>query len=185
MIRVRGPKDSKGRYEINTTSSSDNWSKGLSPFFLGPCKLYNGYTATNVENAWQYSKVYPEHVDAKGDPTAEYFKWAEAGWSRIRADRYPMGKGNIPLYSYWDGKKLDYIEARKKIYVPLYKKAVAQTYAYLLLVDFYKKNKTVSLFDYDGYDNTRVGLSFEDVLNNPTRKMGHAFVLAMMLLETK
>ena len=34
---------------INTTSRSTNWSKGLSPFFLGPCEL-GEIKSKNVEN---------------------------------------------------------------------------------------------------------------------------------------
>ena len=60
---------------IDTTSRSKSWSQGLSPFYLGPCQLYNGYVAKNVENAWQYSKVYMEHVDQDSNPTPEYFEW--------------------------------------------------------------------------------------------------------------
>ena len=43
-----------------------------------------------------------------------------------------MGKGKIPLYSWWKGQKLDYINARKQIYVPLYSQ-VADTHTFLRL----------------------------------------------------
>jgi hypothetical protein len=87
---------------INTTSRSDNWSKGLSPFFLGPCELYDGYTSKNVENAWQFSKVYSDHVDVNGKiRDDEYFEWALKGWNNKQAFRYPMGKGKLSLFSYW------------------------------------------------------------------------------------
>ena len=55
-IKIIGPKDKHIGEYINTTSKSNNWSKGLSPFFLGPCELYDSYKALNVENAWQYNK---------------------------------------------------------------------------------------------------------------------------------
>ena len=32
--------------------------QGLSPFFLGPIPMYGGLEAKNMENAWQFSKVY-------------------------------------------------------------------------------------------------------------------------------
>src|SRR5574342_482141 len=86
---------------INTTSRSNNWSRELSPFFLGPVKLPNGYTSLNVENAWQFSKVYKEHVDINGNPSEAYWEWAIRGWSSEWACRYPMGKGVKPEYSYW------------------------------------------------------------------------------------
>lgn len=167
---------------INTTSSSkEQWSRGLSPFFLGPIPLYSTFSAQNMENAWQYSKVYPKHLDADGEPSAEYWKWAQAGWHKKWADRYPMGKGQIPAYSYWDGQKLGYVEARKKIYAPLYAAAVEKTDAFRHLKVIYDSGQQIWLQDFDGYDFCSLGMSYEDVLNDETRKMGHAFVLAMML----
>eukprot|EP00455_Lapot_gusevi_P004593 TRINITY_DN11892_c0_g3_i3.p2 TRINITY_DN11892_c0_g3~~TRINITY_DN11892_c0_g3_i3.p2 ORF type:complete len:114 (-),score=12.54 TRINITY_DN11892_c0_g3_i3:137-478(-) len=58
---------------VNTTSSSKTWSKGLSPFFVGPIPLYDEFVAQNMENAWQYSKVYSCHVDEKNQPTEAYW----------------------------------------------------------------------------------------------------------------
>lgn len=68
MIYVIGYRDKtpEGSLIINTTSRSKNWSRGLSPFFLNPGNLYGEYSAKNVENAWQYSKVYKEHLDNTG-----------------------------------------------------------------------------------------------------------------------
>lgn len=166
---------------VNTTSqSSTPWSIGLSPFFLGPVPLYNGQISLNVENGWQYSKVYKGHVGLDGNPTASYFEWAREGWARSRAVRYPMGKGVRPEYSFWDGQKLSYIEARKKIYIPLYVYAVAKTPAYQRLKELHKK-QDIGLRDFDGYNHRDLNMSYEEVLNNPNKKMGHAFVLAMML----
>lgn len=180
MIYLIGPKDKApaGATVINTTSRSDNWSKNLSPFFVGPLDLYNGYKALNMENAWQFSKVYYNQVDVNDNPNNLYFEWALKGWGDIRAHRYPAGKGAIPLYSYWDGNKLDYIEARKQIYIPLYAKAVKETYAFEKLK---KMAGDLYLWDFDAYNHKALGLSYDQVINDPSRKMGHAFVLAMLL----
>jgi hypothetical protein len=165
---------------IETTSRSKNWSRGLSPFFLGPCTLYNNYWSYNMENAWQYSKVYSCH-NFMGNPIPDYFNWAIAGWSKPRADRYPMGKGVKPDYSWWDGKKLNYIEARKQIYIPLYSKAVQNSQAFQTLKQLYKEREDICLLDFDGYDHSRLSMTLNDVIESPNRKMGHAFVLAMLL----
>lgn len=173
---------------VNTTSRSDNWSKGLSPFYLGPCDLYNGYKSLNVENAWQYSKVYYNHVDSNDDPNEDYFKWAQAGWASPKADRYPMGKGAKPLYSYWNGEKLSYIEARKKVYIPLYKNAVGNTEAFKKLKDLYtdcyfNMVETLYLIDFDAHNlpGKMPGETYDDLWSNPNIKVGHAYVLAQML----
>lgn len=169
---------------VNTTSRSTTWTRGLSPFLCGPVDLYGGNKALNVENAWQACKVYQKHVDENNNPTEEYFKWAKLIWADSYAHRYPMGKGAKPLYSWWDGEKLDYINARKKIYAPLYAKAVEGTDSYKRLKEEFEK-KDLYLLDFDAYDHKSKGMSYVDVLNKPDKKMGHAFVLAMMLEDQR
>jgi hypothetical protein len=181
MVTVIGPKDPRDQKAINTTSRSPNWSRGLSPFYLGPVKLYSGFTASNVENAWQFSKVYTPHADDAGNPSERYFEWARQGWADTKAHRYPMGKGVKPLYSYWDGEKLTYVEARKKIYVPVYSNAVKDSPAFKQLKSMYSFMGDITLWDFDGYDHRKLGMTYADVVNSDTRKCGHAFVLAMML----
>lgn len=183
-IRVIGPRDPPDPNAINTTSRSKTWSRGLSPFFLGPVPLYPGAPlkeAKNMENLWQFSKVYLSQVDSDQNPTQEYWSWATRGWGSPRAERYPMGKGSVPLYSLWEGRQLPYLEARKTIYSPSYAKAVVGTEAFDRLLNLYKTTGRVTLWDFDGYDHTALGMSLRDVLNCPTRKMGHAFVLAYLL----
>lgn len=174
---------------INTTSRGLEWRE-LSPFFLGPVKLYEKKTSRNVENGWQYSKVYLQHAreqevwDDSGFihwPTSEHWEWANAGWSNPRAVRYPMGKGAIPLFSFWKGERLTYLQARKRIYVPLYSRAVAKTDAWERLKKLHASGKDFWLWDFDGYDHVKLGMSLKEVRRCKERKMGHAFVLAMML----
>lgn len=185
-VKVTGPRDKSKRLSNNfilvyTVSRASAWSRGLSPFFCGPVKLYAGQVASNVENAWQFSKVYKQYIGADGNPTSEYFKWARTGWLDKRAHRYPMGKGAKPEYSWWDGEKLGYVEARKRIYVPLYARAVRKTVAYKKLRDLFNAGELIYLWDFDGYDNEALGLSMNDVINDPSKPMGHAFVLKKML----
>jgi hypothetical protein len=180
MIHLLDPHTKIKEY-INTTSRSTNWSRGLSPFLLGPVELYNGMISLNVENAWQFSKVYKEYTNNNEDPTPEYFNWANKGWNSKFAYRYPLGKGRKPLYSWWNGEKLDYITARKKIYYPLYSKTVEKTESYKILEKMYKETGELWLWDFDCYDHRKLNMNYDDVLNCPNRKMGHAFVLAMML----
>lgn len=183
-IRVIGPKDPKDPLAIDTTSRSHTWSRGLSPFYLGPIPLYRGAPmefSRNFENAWQYAKVYGSHADEAQKPTLDYWRWAQAGWANQRAVRYPMGKGAIPLYSLWEDKRLGYIEARKTIYFPLYAKSVVTTDAFAELLALYRTRGELTLWDFDGYDHTQLGMTLPDVLNCPTRKMGHSFVLAYLL----
>lgn len=178
--------DKNGIY-VNTTSKSENdWQRDLSPFYLGPCELYNSYIAKNVENGWQYSKVYKQYIDSDNEPTEEYFQWAKLGWDNPKAVRYPMGKGAKPEYAWWNGKPYDYIEARKMIYAPLYTKSVIKTAGYkklrqMLYNSLKQDNKTLYLKDYDAYRHEDMNMTLTGVLNYPNKKMGHAFVLMMLL----
>ena len=170
---------------IDTTSKSDNWSRGLSPFLV-PCgHLYGNYYSINVENGWGGSKVYKE-FDDNGKPKPEYFIWAQKIWRDKWAHRYPMGKGKIPLYSWWDGQSLDYIEARKKIYVPIYARGVIKTKAFKKLLYIYRTiKKDIYLIDFDGYNHIEMGKSMTEVLNDPHMRMGHAFVIYSLLEKYK
>jgi len=169
---------------VNTTSrSSVAWETGLSPFFLGPCDLYDKHVAQNVENGWQFTKLYEEHADEYLEPTNAYWEWAQGGWLSRRAHRYPMGKGRKPICSLWKGKRLNYIEARKQIYVPLYAEAVQKSNAWTMLKKLADTCDALALQDFDGYDHLPAGRSLTHVLNNPDQKMGHAFVLMMLLLN--
>ena len=169
---------------VNTTSRSKNWSIELSPFFVGPIELYDGYIAKNLENAWQFSKLYPEMAE-NNLPTEKYWNWAKNGWGKSFAHRYPVGKNKKPLGSWWKNELLDYIESRKKIYIPLYAKAVKKTSAFSILQNLYKdckiNNKTLCLLDFDAYDHNSLCMTYRDVIHCQNKKMGHAFVLGGLL----
>jgi hypothetical protein len=148
----------------------------LSPMLLGPVPLYGGLWSRTMENAWQFSKLYPQH-ERDG-----YWPWALAGWDSPCGVRYPMGKGARPLHSLWAGDQLDYVTARKRIYIPLYVQAVRfhRLDLFLALCEL-ARNADFALTDFDAYDHRALGYSWDAVINDPGRKMGHGFVLAMMI----
>lgn len=169
-----------GGIDIDTTSGSGLY-RDLSPFVLGPVKAFAGAEAKNFENFWQFHKVYKCHLDREGEPTLEWYDWHNKGFMDTRAHRYPRGKGAVPEYSFWNGEHLGYVDARKKIYAPIYARFVIQTDAFRRLKEIYESGKIVVLRDYDAYDHIKLGMSLKGVINNPNRKCGHAFVLAMVL----
>ena len=209
MIRVVG-KRGKGPFEsqldeaaqgldfVRIDCTSDNndevMSHGLSPFFLGPVECYDGLVSQTFERAWQCAKVYPWMADADGNPAAGYFAWRDTMWARRDFSskveiRFPAGKENVRkcLYAWWkvDGKfqKLGYIEARKAIYIPLYARAVVKTEAYRRLVELRDAGKNLMLIDFDGYNihHPRYNFTYNDAIHCWLLKMGHGFVLAMLL----
>ncbi len=210
MIRIVG-KRGKGSFEsqldeaakgkefvrIDCTSGNPDpvMREGLSPFYLGPVECYDGIVSQTFERAWQCAKVYPWTLGTDGNPNARYFTWRDEMWAMKgfgdkMSIRFPVGKKNVGkcLYAWWkvDGafQKLGYIEARKAIYIPLYAKAVVKTEAYRRLVELRDSGKNLMLIDFDGYNpwHPHYGFaSYNDVIHCPLLKMGHGFVLAMLL----
>lgn len=195
MIRVISKKESLQSQVLNyedyfvidcTSKSQDSMmAHGLSPFYLGPINCYDGLTAEKMENAWQFAKVYEGMVDENQNPTSLYFEWRNKGFQQEKASRYPVGKGIKPLYSYWKVGdkyyKLDYIQARKLIYIPCYAKAVVKTETFARLQDLMNQGYNLALSDFDGYNNDAFNLNMKQVVNNPNKVMGHSFVLKMLL----
>jgi len=182
IANMRAKVDTEGALVINTCNNNpDNWQNGLSPFSIGPCPLFGEHIALNMENGWQFTKLYAKHADAKGNPTDAFWEWAQAGFANPKAIRFPMGRGAKPLHAWWDGQQLGYIDARKQIYAPLYAQAVQKTAGFAKLKKLHKTEKRIILRDFDGYDHDKKKMTLTQVLNTPKRKMGHAFVLKMLL----
>ena len=142
---------------------------------------------TYKKNHEEGSEIF---VDASSLPTGKYFEWRDFGWNSPKAFRFPAGKKNVGkcLYAWWkvegEFKKLGYIDGRKHIYLPLYAKAVVKTEAYRRLVELRDSGKNLMLIDFDGYNpwHPHYGFtSYNDVIHCPLLKMGHGFVLAMLL----
>jgi hypothetical protein len=148
----------------------------LSPMLLGPVPLYAGLWSRTMENAWQYAKVYRQHA------CGGYWPWALAGWGSQRAERYPMGRGARPLHALWAGDELGYTAARRRIYIPLYAQAV-RMYQLPLFLELQQAARAgdIVLADFDAYDHRALGYSWDDVMNDESRRMGHGMVLAAMI----
>ena len=209
MIRVVG-KRGKGSFEsqldeaakglefvrIDCTSNNTDpvMREGLSPFYLGPVECYDGLVSQTFERAWQCAKVYPWTLGADGNPNASYFAWRDEMWAMKgfgdkMSIRFPVGKKNVGKcrYSWWkvagEFQPLDYIPARKAIYIPLYAKAVVKTEAFRRLAELRDSGKNLLLIDFDGYNihHPRYNFTYNDAIHCKWLKMGHCFVLAMLL----
>lgn len=178
--------------DITPVSTDDEWS-ALSPFKLGPCRTAGGTLFFNFENLWQYSKVYPEHLESDndllcGEVAAEWFRWHMSGARERRGIRYPMGKGAKAKFSVWGNLRLSYISARKLIYVPEYSKLLLANTKFRKLLKQYNKGANIVIRDYDTYDalkayaNKKEHHPFLYALNNPDKKFGHGFVIGMALM---
>jgi len=170
--------------EIDTTSHG-KFKHDLSPFYLGPVEwtdpIRGPMTCRLFENFWQYTKVYPEHTDEHQNPTELFYQWQSVGFHSNWANRHPMGKDKRPLYSLLNSGRYDYLNARKAIYVPTYASLVVRTPTYAELCKLVRLGTDIVLRDFDGYDYVAMGRTLVEVVNDPLKRMGHAFVLAMLL----
>lgn len=180
-VHLAPSKAKPGQVVVNTTSHAKDTAEMLSPFRVGPVPLYDGQESLTMENAWQFAKVYASLLEPDGSVGDKYFQWARKGWASPAANRYPMGKGAKAQFSIWGGQRLSYVQARRTIYFPLYRDAVVRAGGYDWLKEVSKGAQELVLLDFDAYDYQALGMTLADVVN-ADRTMGHAFVLAAMLL---
>lgn len=180
-IFILGPRDKipEKSVMINTTSRSKDFGKIFSPMICqGPLDL-GGLSAQNVENFWQGTKVYKEHLD---NPQ-EWIRWRNNLLKDKLAHRYPMGKGARPEFSYLNSElgRMNYIQARKNIYIPLYKQKLSRYCSKSInsVIDMLTVTN-ISLWDFDGRITSD---SFDDIVNNSEAKCGHAFVLKKYIYD--
>lgn len=200
------------------------WSRGkgkwklLSPFYL---KFTSSIVSENgtfkqviFENFYQCHKVWEHvtkqktkdwiwpaetHIDETGSPNEKWLKWHNKLLFHASPVRRPNGKA-IPLYSYWYGKKLNLIEARKEIYIPYLKQLYRANPVYRELLEKVKSGKNVMLIEPDGPllesypEGLEVNLPLlyslieetnykKEGFGNRYRPYGHGYVLATCLLE--
>lgn len=177
-----------GYEEINVTSRGKDEYRNLSPFMESNVHCYKDLYAKNVENAWQFSKVYTEHVSKiihkkmkLNPPNQKWTEWRNKGFQDSYAHRYPMGKWAIPLYSWWDSQGYDYIEARKEIYFPLYIRSLTNNKTLDKLKEKVKNGDCLAIRDFDVYRFDIWEMSLIDVVNQDLRKAGHGFAIYHIL----
>ena len=193
------------RIDVTSANRNEKISHDLSPFYLGPVVSSDGLSAYTFEDLWQYGKVYPKiydengkvvsGVDANGDPTEEFFKWRARFYAmpKIKGTRHPAFPPSIRhrdcLYTvYFENgelKKLDYVESRKKIYIPEYAKLVVNTDTFKQLKKKVESGQKIALVDFDGWNyygkDLRNGATMKESVNNPHIKLGHSYVIKMLL----
>lgn len=145
-------------------------------------------------------------------PSAAYWRWRHKGMLTVEPVRYPVGfeHRHQCLCSLWYDKdshnydQLDYIAARKAIYVPLYLRAVVGQPKFIKLQQMLAAGKNLLILEVDGphqeslsYYQTRYAVSSDFISNYTTlatpanlqilledakHPFGHGYCLAMALL---
>eukprot|EP01027_Heterolobosea_sp_BB2_P014653 GEZU01021019.1.p1 GENE.GEZU01021019.1~~GEZU01021019.1.p1 ORF type:complete len:358 (+),score=89.05 GEZU01021019.1:60-1133(+) len=196
-----------GFKNVNVCSGAAGIWKQLSPMKLGPIKIgeylnenqqakdkgMSAYkvpmpeTAQNMENLWQFSKVWRGEFDEKkGIPIKDFFTRRASGWKDNTGHRHvkkgndpSTGKPYVPLFAWWAGEKLKYIEARRRIYCPIYAREVANTAAFKKLMQMVDDGFNVQILGHDGYN--RGTLTWNQCFLDERRPFGHEMVLACLL----
>ena len=81
-----------------------------------------------------------------------YYEWQEKGFNNKYAVRYPVGFNHRHqcLFSIKEGQRLDYIESRKQIYVPLYQKLVKDKPQFIELKTRLLNGENLLIIEVDG-----------------------------------
>ena len=197
-----------GYERFNVCKNSSRYQE-LSPMLLGPVKDENGERyALNIEDGWQGSKVYPLHVKGydggrKGGwqkNWTEYSKRARFSGEARRHRRPSRDKGkvidsrnpNAPLFSYYMGDRLLYMDARERMYMPWYAELAKETKAFLDLKNRLLAGKNLLLLEYDGLDrrDPRKNRDLDEnmlcrLIRDPCVIYGHGLGLASCLLDLR
>ncbi len=197
-------------------ATSGGFHADLSPMLLGPVLLDGAPFACNIEDGWQGCKVWSFHMrgyfdartptlwrddparashDPAGDAwLSEWRKWSEhirfggeakRHRAKINADAENF---NAPLFSYFQGQRLLYAEARKRMYVPWYADLVKRTDSYRYLKQRFDAGTPLLLLDFDGQPRdepwqTQDAASLRARIDDPARVFGHGFALAAALQD--
>ena len=146
-------------------------------------KRYKGYW--NFEAYWQSGKVYPGI-----DRIKQLLWWKKVGHNGKPKRRYPNSKNKKVEYSQWNGgKKMNYIESRKEVYVPEYYNLIKDEKALESLKNYHKRGGNIIIYDFDGPFDGKVPI-IEKVnkellikkINDPSRSFGHGYVVAGAIL---
>lgn len=216
---------SEGYTNIVVLSKSSEYGN-LSPYLLLD---ENGNI---LENTWQFRKFYPwvpevkqtysrwdktviwkypqeTHIDHNTkEPNDKYWKWRQKGMENKYPVRYPVGKSRhraLCICAIDDnGNRLDYIQARKQIYLKEYTEAVRKEKDFKILRERLYKGENLLIIEVDGphqesleyyknkygvdddfITNNTIDVTYKNMimLNDPKHAFGHGYCLAMVLLS--
>jgi len=157
--------------------------------------------------------VYPQlgHVDKDtNEPNGVWRRWRDTGFQLlnktkgvskgVRTPKEVSGlkkmvrEGNLkswaPIYAVHNGKKLSYIEARKEVYVPIYRELIEKLAVLKAIRHLVDSGQNVMILDLDGppLSEWPNGMpvtkeSLKTMLNDPKHPFGHGYVVSMALCD--
>lgn len=172
----------------------------LSPKSIGP--INHGQPelpiALNLENFWQFSKVFKNESDEKGNPLPIFYQTQIKGYLDPIRHRHKevikkfKGNKNIPLYFIWrikDNNKIGYKELHlsyyesREIYCKFYEKLTKNNEALKGLKCALKSGYNLQIIGYDSYDVKNKDIY--ECYKNTSKPFGHELVLYCLLTIKK
>jgi len=197
-------KDNKGRIMENIWQFSKCYET------VPETKEYYPRSKTRV--IWEHPAE--THLDSNGDLTPEYLVWREKGMNCKDFIRYPVGFNHRSQCKFAlaenpcgsiNKKRLNYIEGRKAIYLPVYCTLAKQQNRFKELQDRLNKGENLLIIEVDGphdesleyyktkYDvgddfiqNRTILINEKNInimLNDEKHPFGHGYCLAMALMD--
>ena len=139
------------------------------------------------ENFWQSLKVYTFELDADNEITKEYFIRRRKNFSDSKGHRRVFPKKVLEQrnakveFSYFDGIRYNYINARKKIYCPMYAEMVQKTRYFKSLKERMENGENLLIIGFDGFSFDPKTDDVYQHLNDPTKPFGHEAVICCLL----
>ncbi len=164
----------------------------LSPMRLGPVTDGKGVKAVWFENYWQAGKMWRTagHIGKGGAPTPAWFKFREKVCNQKTAKRRPLPKEpyGTAESSFYDGRVMGYVESRKLVYVPIYRRLIEGLAVIKELKQMLDEGVNIMILDIDGPPKelypTGLELNRENwdkMIDDPKYPFGHGWVVAALL----
>ena len=144
---------------------------------------YKGYW--NYESRWQSGKIF-EGIDEKMSKN-----WWKAQTKPKR--RYPKGKGKTILCARFEGYEdigdMDYVTARKTVYVKEYYDLIKDRERTLYWKKLLEEGQSITIYDFDGPRTDDKGVTclelnedlLRDKINDLKFPFGHGYIVGMIL----
>lgn len=170
----------KASIKVNVTSAQAKGSRHRLAFSpMTPVEGgYKGYW--NFESYWQSGKKF------RGVPIEKSRKWWRS--QCVPRRRYPGAKGLVVEHAEFEGHPpLDYVQSRKRVYVPEYSALIKDRPELAQLRDLVASGRSVTVYDFDGprapEDNAPLCLEvtpelLTEKLHDTRHPFGHGYVMA-------
>lgn len=170
---------------VNVTSAQAKLNINRTTFSPMQHNKYKGFW--NFEHYWQAGKVW-DHISHD-----DSYKWWKAQTTPKR--RLPNSRGKRILYGKYKGirvngrSKLNYITARKYVYVREYYQLIKKKAQLLHLRTLVREGKSMVVYDFDGprdKDNNPICLEvtremLKKKINDPIHPFGHGYIVAGLI----